>query len=465
MTLREVAAATGGMVHGDADTMVHGLFTDTRKPVPGALFVALRGPNFDAHDFIPSAAREGAVAALVEHPVGDDLPQVVVADTRLALGRLAAAWRARWRGRLVALTGSNGKTTTKEMLAAILRQDGVTLATRGNLNNDIGAPLMLAELNDDQAYAVIEMGASQPGEIAYLTMLARPDVAFVNNTGRAHLEGFGGKDGVIRAKGEIYAGLSEGRLQKESEMRSAPVRTLGRGVAVINMDDEGAPLWLELNRGRPVLRFGMERGDVDVNGRWSSSERGVRLHLETPGAETCVELAVAGEHNARNALAAASAALALGLKLERVKAGLESFAGVPGRLQRKPGLRGCVLWDDSYNANPDSLRAGIRAVTAQGGETWLVLGNMGELGPDSAALHAESGRLARELGVHRLYTLGDLAAEAARAFGAGARSYTDIEALLADLREAVSPGIHILIKGSRSSRMERVTQAMEETAC
>ncbi|MEF3193048.1 MAG: UDP-N-acetylmuramoyl-tripeptide--D-alanyl-D-alanine ligase [Halothiobacillaceae bacterium] len=446
MTLAQVAHAVGGTLHGPADLKVRGLFTDTRKPLPGALFVALRGPRFDAHEFLVTAEEAGAVAALVERRQELMLPQIVVDDTRLALGRLAAAWRASWPGRLVALTGSNGKTTTKEMLAAILRERGPTLATRGNLNNDIGVPLMLAGLDPDQPFAVIEMGANHPGEIAYLTGLARPDVALVTNTGRAHLEGFGGLAGVIHAKGEIYGGLQ------------------ADGVALVNADDAGATEWLALNVGRRTLTFGMAR-PADIQGRWQASPAGGRLVLLSAGQEETIDMNVTGEHNARNALAAASAAIALGFTLAEIKAALESFNGVPGRLQRKRGPEDSVLWDDTYNANPDSLRAGIEAVRGQGGETWLVLGDMGELGPDSSVLHAESGRLARELGVARLFAFGALALHAAEAFGPGAEHFTDIESLVAALDEALRPGVHVLIKGSRSSRMERVSQALEEHPC
>lgn len=446
MTLAQMAHAVGGTLHGPAELTVRGLFTDTRKPVPGALFVALRGPRFDAHEFLATAAEDGAVAALVERRQEIDLPQIVVDDSRLALGRLAAAWRAGWSGRLVALTGSNGKTTTKEMLAAILRERGPTLATRGNLNNDIGVPLMLAQLDANDPFAVIEMGANHPGEIAYLTGLARPDVALITNTGRAHLEGFGGLEGVIRAKGEIYAGLCEG------------------GVALVNVDDVGAAHWQALNKERAMLTFGMQHS-ADIQGRWEAAPAGGLLVLQTAADKVTIELNVVGEHNARNALAAASAALALGFELNEVKAGLESFGGVPGRLQRKRGPDGSVLWDDTYNANPDSLRVGIEAVRGQGGETWLVLGDMGELGPESAMLHAESGHLARRLGVSRLFTLGPLAQHAAQTFGPGAEHFTTIETLVAALDEALRPGVHVLIKGSRSSRMERVTQALEEHPC
>ncbi len=446
MSLAQIAQAVGGRLHGPQDLEPCGLYSDTREPLPGGLFVALRGPRFDAHAFLGAAAAQAAAAALVEQRQAIDLPQIVVEDTRLALGRLAAAWRAAWPGRLVALTGSQGKTTTKEMLAAILRLRAPTLATQGNLNNDIGVPLMLARLAAAHAFAVIEMGASHAGEIAYLTTLARPDVALVTRTGRAHLQGFGGLEGVIRAKGEIYTGL------------------VADGMALINADDPGAASWLEQNAQRRVLSFGMDR-PAAIQGRWQPSPAGGRLVLRHAGFEVPIELSVAGAHNARNALAAASAAIALGFGLDEIAAGLATFTGVPGRLQRKRGVQGCVLWDDSYNANPDSLRAGLEAVRLEGQETWLVLGDMGELGDEAAALHAESGRLAQTLGVARLYATGELAAHAAQAFGAGARHFEAIEPLLSALRAELQPGIHVLIKGSRAARMERVVQALEVPPC
>jgi len=420
------------------------LFTDTRKPMHGGVFVALRGARFDAHEFLAAACENGARLLIVEQSqAGLDVAQIVVADTRIALGKLAAAWCAIWRaqgGKLVALTGSNGKTTTKEMLASILRQVGSTLATRGNLNNDIGVPLMLAELDESHDFAVIEMGANHAGEIAYLTALARPDVALITNTGRAHLEGFGGKQGVICAKGEIFGGLTEG------------------GVAVINLDDEGAALWMnELSAQH--LSFSMSSAtQADVHGQWSA-QTGV-LRVTRADIQLDVRLQVVGEHNAHNALAAAAAAWALGIEPAAIQTGLESFAGVAGRLQRKAGRAGCVLWDDTYNANPDSLQAGIRAVAAQGGECWLILGDMGELGEDAPTLHSEAGILAKVLGVTRVWTVGALASLAAQAFGDGAQAYRTQQDLLDAVIPVMRPDVHILLKGSRSSRMESVVQAL-----
>jgi len=457
MTLAQIVHAVEGCLYGQAtlpsDVQIQGLFTDTRKPMHGGVFVALRGARFDAHAFLTTAVENGARVLVVEQPLdGLDVVQVLVPDTRIALGQLAAAWCAIWRaqgGKLVALTGSNGKTTTKEMLASILRQAGSTLATRGNLNNDIGVPLMLAELDANHMFAVIEMGANHPGEIAYLTALARPDVALITNTGRAHLQGFGGKQGVILAKGEIFAGLAE------------------QGVAVINLDDEGAATWLPgLNSLR--LTFSMNPdSDADVRGQYSAELAVLRIQRADELLE--LRLQVAGEHNAHNALAAAAAAWALGLAPSAIQAGLESFTGVAGRLQRKLGQGGCVLWDDTYNANPDSLQAGIRAVSAQGSETWLILGDMGELGEDAPALHFEAGKLIRELGVTRVFTVGALARRAAEAFGQGARAFATQDELLSELKPMLQPGVQLLVKGSRSSRMENIVQAlikpMEDAAC
>jgi len=436
-----------------ADTRIRGLFTDTRKPMHGGVFVALRGERFDAHDFLAAACENGAGLLIVEQPQAElDVAQIVVADTRIALGKLAAAWCAIWRsqgGKLVALTGSNGKTTTKEMLASILRQVGSTLATRGNLNNDIGVPLMLAELDESHDFAVIEMGANHVGEIAYLTALARPDVALITNTGRAHLEGFGGKQGVIRAKGEIFGGLRE------------------HGTAVVNLDDDGTAFWMD---GLRVQHLGFSMNPVkqaDVRAQWSA-QTGVMRIIQGEN-QLDVRLQVAGEHNAHNALAAAAAALALGIEPAATQAGLESFVGVAGRLQRKAGRAGCVLWDDTYNANPDSLQAGIRAVTAQGGECWLILGDMGELGEDAATLHAEAGAQARALGVTRLWAVGALAQKSAESFGENAQAFATQQALLDAVLPALCADMQILIKGSRSSRMENVVQALmkpvEETRC
>ncbi len=338
------------------------------------------------------------------------------------------------------------KTTVKEMVAAILGCCGRVLATRGNLNNDIGVPLTLLRLDGGEDYAVIEMGANHPGEIAYLSGLVRPDVAIVNNAGPCHLEGFGDLDGVARAKGEIFQGLAAG------------------GTAVINADDPYASLWRRLAGERRVLSFGLG-ADADIRGRRLSGEAGNAFTLEHPGGSVEVRLALPGEHNVRNALAAAAASLAVGADPRAVATGLRSLQGVGGRLQQRRGLHGCTLVDDTYNANPASLDAALAAVAGAQGEKWLVLGDMAELGAHAAALHAGAGERARQAGFTRLHALGSLARHAAESFGAGGIHHGNPEALVrtlrADLARAPAAPVVVLVKGSRSMRLERVVQALE----
>ncbi|MDS4026856.1 MAG: UDP-N-acetylmuramoyl-tripeptide--D-alanyl-D-alanine ligase [Candidatus Contendobacter sp.] len=442
LRLREAACLLNGEASG-ADVVFTTVSTDSRQLSVGALFVALTGPNFDGHDFIAAARERGAVAALVSRPVADPLPQLRVADTRLALGQLAAAWRSRFTGMLVALTGSNGKTTLKEMIAAILRVCGPTLATEGNLNNDIGVPLTLLRLNGEHAHAVIEMGANHPGEIAYLTGLAQPDVAIINNAGPCHLEGFGDVAGVARAKGEIFQGLWP------------------KGVAVINRDDEYADYWVGLNSGRRIMDFGLDRPAM-VRGEILDAASN-RFRLSTTMEEITVRLPLTGRHNVRNALAAAAAALAVGATLEDIRRGLESLREVGGRLQHLLGRHGGAVIHDAYNANPASLAAALAAVGAGPGRKWLVLGDMRELGPAADAWHARSGSEARVAGFERLYALGEHSRAAVAAFGTGAAHFEDVDALVADLNRDLhqdgEPAV-VLVKGSRGMRMERVVTAL-----
>ena len=440
--LQELARLLDGERTG-ADVTFTEVGIDSRRLPAGALFVALTGPNFDGHDFIAAARERGAVAALVSRVVADPLPQVRVADSRLALGRLGASWRSRFAGPLIALTGSNGKTTVKEMIAAILRQRGPTLATAGNLNNDLGVPLTLLRLRAEHAYAVIELGANHPGEIAGLTRLAQPDVAIINNAGPCHLEGFGDVAGVARAKGEIFQGLGP------------------EGVAIINRDDPYADYWAGLNPGRRIIDFGLEQPAM-VRGETLDVESH-RFRLITPTGEIAVQLPLPGRHNLRNALAAAAATLAVGATLEDLRGGLESLPGVSGRLQRLPGRHGGVVIHDAYNANPASLAAALDTVGSGPGEHWLVLGDMYELGPTAVELHAESGRAARTFGFSRLYALGEYSRAAVAAFGSGATHFTEVEALITELSGALPQGSEpptVLVKGSRGMRMERVVAAL-----
>jgi len=446
MSLLEATRLLKGELFGADATFIE-VGTDSRRLPDGALFVALSGPNFDGHDFIAAARAQGACAALVSQQMDDPLPQVRVADTLLALGQLAGAWRERFAGPLIGLTGSNGKTTAKEMIAAILRRKGPTLATEGNLNNDIGVPLTLLKLRQEHAYAVIEMGANHPCEIAYLTGLAQPDVALINNAGPCHLEGFGDVAGVARGKGEIFQGLP------------------AEGVAIINRDDPYADYWSGLNSGRRVIDFGLEQ-PATVSGQiLDAATNRFRLGMGAQSIEICLPLP--GRHNVRNALAAAAATTAAGATLEDIRQGLESLQVVGGRLQRLRGWHGGAVIHDAYNANPASLAAALQAIGAEPGRKWLVLGDMWELGPAADALHAASGQEARSAGFERLYGLGEHSQAAVSAFRAGGRHFMALEPLLAELTNDLNQGGEppvVLVKGSRGMRMERVVAALADSS-
>ena len=442
MDLREAAQALGGRVHGAAASFA-GVGTDSRTLSAGELFVALKGERFDGHEHVAEARAKGAAAALVSRVVDAALPQLVVDDTRLALGRLAAHWRTRYALEVIGLTGSNGKTTVKEMLASILAAHcgsrAPVLATEGNLNNDIGMPLTLLKLREAHRFAVIEMGMNHEGEIDYLTRIAQPTVALVTNAHRAHVGMLGSLEAIARAKGEIYAGLKPS------------------GTAVVNDDDDFAEYWKGLNvgAGRRIVTFGL-RGGADVHATSSASP----LRIVTPAGTFAVSLQVSGEHNVRNALAACAAAHAAGTPPADMQAGLRAFAGVPGRLQRRRGAAGSWVIDDTYNANPESMKAAIRVLAAERGRRVFAMGDMGELGEASAALHAEVGAFARAQGVDALFALGEASREAAKAFGPGARHFDDAAALIDAAAAEAARGATILVKGSRFMQMERVADAL-----
>ncbi len=440
LELSEAAAVLDAELIGE-DVVVEGVSTDTRTVRPRNLFVALVGDRFDGHAFVAEAGARGAAAAAVMCDMDAPLPMLRVADTRRALGDLARAWRRRFEMPLVGVTGSNGKTTVKEMTAAILALQGPVHATRGNLNNDIGVPLTLFELDAGHRAAVIEMGANHAGEIARLTDIARPTVAVVTNAGPAHLEGFGSLEGVARAKGEIFSGLGP------------------EGTAVINADDPWADLWRARAAGRAQIGFGTGPG-ADVQVRREPAGEGSRLQLRTPwGAFECL-LPLPGAHNALNAAAATACALAAGATPEMAAEGLGRVQGVQGRLQPRAGVKGCRLVDDSYNANPASLDAALAWLATRPGRHWLLLGDMGELGGEGLALHAAMGRRARESGVERLFGLGEQAAAAVDAFGSNAVWHADREALIEQLRDELAPDVWLLVKGSRFMRLEQVVHAL-----
>lgn len=442
--LSDAARVLSGQLIGN-DARFQRVVTDSRTVQAGDLFVALVGEKFDAHDFVPDVLAKGAYA-LVSRDVAGQGSVIRVADTRLALGKLAADWCARLDVKRIGITGSNGKTTVKEMVAAILRAhagDAAVHATAGNFNNDIGLPLTLLGLSPAHRYAVIEMGMNHFGEIRYLTGLARPQVAMVNNAMRAHLGGgFDSTADIARAKSEIFEGL------------------VADGVAVLNADDAQLAIFDAAAVGHAQLRFGLGAA-ANVTAR--DIELGVgecRFVLVCPQGEQAIRLPAAGEHNVRNALAAAAVALALDVPLAAIAAGLAAFAGVKGRLQLKQAACGATVIDDTYNANPDSMKAGIDVLAAYPAPRVFVMGQIGELGDTAPQLHAEVGAHARARGIEHLLCHGELARHAAAAYGEGGEYFDDFGALLARLGGVVSPASTVLVKGSRFMQMERVVAAL-----
>ena len=434
------AQAMQAQLHGE-DAPVHRVVTDSRSITSGDLFVALQGERFDGHAFVSDVALQGAVGAVVERKLDSTLAQLQVPQVLSALQAAAHAWRQRYTLPVIAITGSNGKTTTKQLLAAILKARGPVLATRGNLNNHIGLPLTLLELRETHRTAVIEMGANHHGEIALLTSITQPDIAVITQAGDAHLEGFGSREGVARAKGELFAGLGTS------------------GIAVINADDDYAALWRGLASGAQ-LSFGI-RMPADVHAsEIALHAEGSRFHLHIPGSDAMVDLPLPGEHNIMNALAAAACAAALGLDAEIIASGLAQVESAQGRVVWKTTVQGARLIDDSYNANPTSVRAGLELLAKQSAPRWAVLGGMAELGDASAQLHEDCGRHARKLGIERVYALGVAGAHYARGFGAQTRVFDDVDALNRDVSATLDASVTLLVKGSRSARMERVVAAL-----
>jgi len=442
--LTSAANCMHGVLHGH-DRPFAGISTDTRSIRDGELFFALRGPNFDGHDYVAKAKEKGAAGAVVSRIVADDIAQIEVDDAKLALGRFGAGWRNSKNVCVIGITGSNGKTTLKELVAACLGPHAPALATHGNLNNDIGMPLMLARIRDEHEYAVLEMGADHAGEIAYLASLASPDVVVITNAGPAHLQGFGSIEGVARAKGEL--------LQTNNRPH----------FAVLNADDDYYDYWASLVKDVKTLSFGFATSADIRADKIEASAAGSAFHLYLPNAEVPVSLALPGIHNVRNACAAAAVAIALGIASKEIQSALESILPITGRLQPLAGINGCTLYDDSYNANPVSVVAAAEFLASLSGESWLVLGDMKELGDDAKDLHREVGASARASGVDRLFALGDLSRHCVDGFGSGADWYSDINALIKDVGRAGSL-VNVLVKGSRSTRMERVVDALRAAA-
>ena len=422
-----------------SDVLVNSIVTDSRQVHYGSLFAALEGSQVDGHDFASTALEMGAVALLVSQRLDLDVPQLVVEDVLLALGRLARLVRDRINPRVIGITGSNGKTMVKEMLSSILRRHGNVLASRGNFNNELGVPLSLFELEPDHRYAVLELGASKIGDIAYLTGIARPDVGLVTNVGPAHLQGFGDEQGVAQAKGEIFAGLPES------------------GWAIINGDEPWASAWQKISTAKHSLTFGT-KADNDVR----LERRDGQIRIVTPQGGFDLKLPLPGEHNLLNATAAAAVAIALDIPLDVIKRGLAAVEPVPARLNLLRTAVGCTVIDDTYNANPASLYSALQVLSNMQGKAWLVLGDMKELGSVSRKLHAEVGEAARSLGVSRVFATGEMSKFTVDAFGEGATHFADRESLIEALIPELRLGINCLVKGSRSMGMEKVVAAIRQ---
>ncbi len=473
----ELASALGVVFENKSalsalDVKFSGLSINTRTIKKGDVFVALKGENFDAHNFIKQAEEQGACGLIVERKVASELPQLIVTDTRMALGKIALLWRQKFTLPVIAITGSCGKTTVKEMTSSILRcafsGHGSVLATLGNLNNDIGVPLTLMRLNTAHKAAVIEIGANHQGEISQLVKLVQPDVALITNAAHAHIEGFGSIEGVAQAKSEIYSDLA--------------LRDNTQGIAIINADDKFAHQWIKCNEqaeseGRvKVVTFGLNN-TADVSAHYQQKEDGIELKIKTSLGVQLVSLNLFGQHNIYNALAATAASIAIGCSLADVKDGLESFSDVSGRFERKTGLHGSLIFDDTYNANPGSVKAGIDALKQIAGQQntenkmVLILGDMGELGDESKQLHYQLGSDIADLGIEQLLTVGDYTRETHQAYCAQvsglnkgdmkAVHFDNKQELIDSIKEQFHDNELILVKGSRSMAMESVVSAME----
>ncbi len=450
MQLSEPVKALNATLIGE-DCPFSGVSIDSRTIHQGDLFIALVGERFDGHDYIAAAEAAGAAAIIISRPVDTSLPQLMVNDTRLALGLLAHYWRLRIDPTVIGITGSNGKTTVKEMTAAIFAVNASVLSTKGNLNNDYGVPLTLLALNPGHRYAVVEMGANHPGEIDYTSRLAQPDIALITNAGAAHLEGFGSIEGVARTKGELIESLSD------------------RGVAILNHDDASLELWQSLSGQRRIITFGLSK-EAEVHAEkieYGRQKNGFNCTFTLIYKEQrqAVSMALAGNHNVCNALAAAAAAIAADIELGQIAEGLATLKPVSGRLQPMKGAQESLLINDSYNANPSSFSAAFNLLAALPGESWVVMGALGELGENSRALHGEVGHEARAKGITRLFAVGDEAAESVAAFGQGATLFNSQVELIEAVSQALQPDITVLIKGSRTQRMERVVEALALGDC
>lgn len=443
MSLSRLAEPLNGRYIGK-ETNFQGISKDTRTLQPGNLYIAITGEQFDGHDFVEEAAKKGASAVLVSHSVHTSLPQLIVKDTIAALGKISALWRNSFSLTLIGITGSNGKTTLKNMIASILRaachDDTDVLATEGNLNNHIGVPLMLCRLNNNHRYAVMEMGMNHFGEIAYLTQLTRPHVAVITNAAESHLEGLKSIEGVAKAKGEIFSGLTE------------------NGIAILNRDDTHFDYWRGLVQ--KYFTFGLQH-PADFSATFSQDA----ITLHTPKGSIDVNLPLLGKHNVMNALAATAAVFAIGIDLHTIKKGLENVCPEHGRMEQYQLDNGARIIDDTYNANPFSLQAAVNTLAEFSGKKIIVLGDMKELGPEAKHMHFLSGKKIREANIDMLFTLGDLSLAATEAFGEPAKHFTHQDELFITLKNYLNPDTTILIKGSRSMHMEKIVTRILSENC
>lgn len=445
MLLNEIANATHGTLMGENLTITAASI-DTRTLKKGDLYIAIKGEKFDGHTFVEKAAIAGAKAILVEQETTVSLPQIIVKDSHLALAEFAAAWKEKANVTTVGITGSNGKTTVKEMIAGILNINSSVLFTQGNLNNDIGVPLTLLKLQQENKYAVIEMGANHAGEIEYSSHYAKPDVAVITNVGAAHIEGFGSLQGVAKAKSEIIAGLDKS------------------GTAVLNKDDAFYSVWQAIAGNRKTRTFGIQNdANITAQELVSDIEKGIfftQFVLLTETDRITVKLKLAGQHNVMNALAATACCLSLGINLQQIKQGLEEISPVTGRLQPLLGIQDSLVIDDSYNANPDSFKVALDVLKQCKGEHWVVLGALGEMGTKSETIHKELGTLIKSKNVARVLAIGSDAEFSVQEFGKGATFFKSHEQLISALKSEIKGGETILIKGSRAQKMEKVVAAL-----
>lgn len=416
--------------------------TDSRTVQPGALFIAIKGANFDGHDYIADVLAKGAAGIVVSKPFTANVPVLEVADTLWAYGQIAAMYRSAFNIPMVAITGSCGKTSTQSMTASILRQAGNTLSPSGSFNNEIGLPRTLLELTPEHKYAVLEMGARKPGDIKYLMEIVNPQVTLVNNVAPAHTETFGDLDTIARTKGEIYTSLQ------------------ANGTAVINADDAYAPFWLSTLKGQRVITFGLDRA-ADITCSYIVEEHHrIKMELVTDIGSIEIILPLLGMHNVRNALAATAMARALDIPLDLIKAGLEGFKTVTRRMEVKTGKNGAKVIDDSYNANPVAMSYAVDVLSKQAGHKIMVIADMLELGPLSEERHRVLGQQAKAAGIDKLLAYGNFAQLAANEFGTNATFYADKNELILDLTAMLNADTVVLVKGSHGMKMNEVVNAI-----